>query len=99
MRESIDEIPFRIRQLLQEDLGGTGNDAGLSESEIRPVVESVFGEEYRANLKKWVRAIGALEDRGYGRDGIVSLLYSTPIDQWPNLARRMPAAQAENKAG
>ena len=103
LKERISKIPLDIKYLLKhavsevfyegkEDGGKAAVDAEALEvdvSEIQPYVESVFGDEYKADLKMWIGSISALEGKGYERDEIIALLYAEPINSWPKLARRM----------
>lgn len=68
-------------------------------SDVRPHVGPVFKDEYKADLKKWLDAITALEDKHYTRDEIIALLYQEPINSWPNLARRMKTKTVDAPRG
>ena len=61
----------------------------IEESDVQPHIESVFKEEYKADLKDWLDSISVLEQKGYTKDEIVALLYQEPINSWSNLSRRM----------
>ena len=61
----------------------------ISENEIRPYVDKVFGEELINDLRKWISAIAQLEKMGYSRDDTLALLYQEPVDKWPALVRRL----------
>lgn len=58
-------------------------------SELKSYIEMVFGEGYKTDLKRWTDSISKLEQKGYTRDRIISLLYQEPVNSWPNLARRI----------
>ncbi|TSC73950.1 MAG: Uncharacterized protein G01um101444_417 [Parcubacteria group bacterium Gr01-1014_44] len=61
----------------------------IEESDVQPHIDSVFKEEYKADLKNWLDSISVLEQKGYTKDEIVALLYQEPINFWSNLSRRM----------
>src|SRR3989344_998383 len=101
-KDSIAKIPKEVKEYLEgwvsevfyQDVkrSQTAFDAKalkIEESEVQPHIESVFNEEYKADLKDWLNSISALEKKGYLKDEIVFLLYQEPINSWPNFSRSM----------
>ena len=58
-------------------------------AEIQKEVDIIFGEEYDADLSKWLNAIIILEAKGYSSDEVISFLLQEPIHNWPKLAERV----------
>lgn len=60
----------------------------LDKDEIQKYIDKVFGEEYLADLKKWIEAIKILEKKWYLRGDIVKMLYQEPVNRWLKFAQR-----------
>lgn len=61
----------------------------VNPEEVKPFIDVVFKDEYQTDLKSWLDAITALEQKGYDRMEIVSILYTEPARGWAALARRI----------
>ena len=89
-----EEIKREISEVFYEEIEGVLNFVGLEalvidEADVLPHIEAVFKDEYKADLKKWIDSISLLEQKGYAREEIISILYQEPVNSWPILARRI----------
>ncbi len=65
-------------------------DFEITKEKIKSLIDYVFEEKYKEDLKRWISAIKILEEKGYKREEIINLLYQKSVSDWHNLARRMP---------
>ncbi|MBI5140106.1 MAG: hypothetical protein HZA94_01505 [Candidatus Vogelbacteria bacterium] len=101
-KKRVDEIVEKVTKVVKEEMSdllweneSDGarllNSSGLEldEDDIKESIGRVFGEDYLADLRKWTGVLTILEEKGYSRDEIISLLYQEPVYRWINLAKRM----------
>lgn len=58
---------------------------------VRKLIDHVFVSEYRANLGEWIQSIRIFDEKGYSRDEVIAILYTSPATKWRNLARHFPS--------
>jgi hypothetical protein len=69
---------------------------GKIQEEIGKETDKVFGDEYKADLRRWVDAIKQLEDKGYSKEQIIAFLYTKQVSKWNVSARRKPKMEQIN---
>ncbi|HEX6461990.1 MAG TPA: hypothetical protein VFZ58_01820 [Candidatus Saccharimonadales bacterium] len=87
------ELPELIQKELQEEIEvltakGSYEDLVIDPLKVREIIDQVFGEDYTKDLKKWTEALALLEQKGYSREEIISMVYQEPAFRWTALARR-----------
>lgn len=98
-KEQMSHIPESVKEDMKremteffydEDYGYSAiNELEIDLELVKPHIASAFGDEYKQDLGKWMNAVSVLEEKGYAREEVVSLLYQEPVNSWSNLARRM----------
>ena len=92
-------VAMNVSEVLYEKApsGGEGLGQELAVTELhipreklKAAIEVVFKDEYKRDLEKWTRTLVVLEQKGYSREEIVSLISQEPLRLWRSLARRLP---------
>lgn len=60
-------------------------------SYIENIISRKPGGDYDATLKRWANAVKTLEQKGYERHEILSIMYSNGASHWRSIARSLPA--------
>jgi len=95
-KEQMKDIPAKVREIVKLKASLYAGDIVDAEAldidpkEVRLYIERVFKEEYVSDLKRWTDSISLLEQKGYSRMEIISLLYQKTASSWQNLARQLP---------
>ncbi len=101
-KAEIGKIPIKINACIDYLLKASSPDgyairdylklclAKTSAEELDPYIDTVFGKEYKEDLKRWANCVSDLEKKGYTRDEVGSLLYMYPASEWVRVARRFP---------
>lgn len=68
--------------------------AMIRPSTLIPYIEEIIsrkpGGDYDETLKRWVKAVKMLEQKGYKRHEILSIMYSNGSSHWRSIARSLP---------
>jgi hypothetical protein len=105
--EAIAKIPAEVMEAVRDDMSSVLYEEGeagqleyiqadpleVYESEVLPHIDSVFGNEYLRDLRRWIDALILLEKKGYARDEILRFLFQAPVNSWLRLAQRKKAAR------
>ncbi len=87
--DDIRKMPVKVADIVRKQLD---DQRTIKEADVQPHIKVVFEEEYERDLPRWINAILQLEETGRTRKQVLALLGQEPMSSWPNLARRMKAA-------
>lgn len=93
----IARLPEEIRERYSEAFRwGRGQEVVklLEPESMKAIISQVFGPDYKRDVRRWLEAVGMLEEKGYTRQEIVTVFQQKSVNQWVAYAWR-----AEDRTG